>query len=394
MRSSLAADASVADFHNNLALLLRETGRAREAAECLRRAIALAPAWAQARSNLGLALESAGAWNEAVATYREAIATHPSDAIARQNLARVLLAQGDFANAWEEYRWRLLAQGLVSVAPDPHAKALPSSLAGRRFALLAEQGLGDVLFFLRFARELVARGATLAFRGDGRLHGMLDRTGWFALGIAGDAVPIGDLEAVPVGELPWLLGALDPLRFPALALEPQSEPVDRMRAKLEALGPMPHIALTWRAGLASAGPASTQLKHIEPALLGEALRGVSATWISVQRLPRPGDREALEKAIGAPVHDMSAANDDLEDMLALMQVVDRYAGVSNANVHLRAGVGGDVDVLVPHPPEWRWGISGASPWFARARVYRQSVSGDWSEALRGMRAALTSRAGP
>ena len=393
MRASIAADASVADFHNNLGLLLRETGRAKEAVDCLRRAIGLAPAWGQARGNLGLALESAGAWPDAIATYREAIAGQPADAIARQNLARVLLAQGDLANAWPEYRWRLLAQGLAGSVPDPHAQPLPSSLAERRMVLMSEQGLGDVLFFLRFARELVTRGATLAFRGDQRLQGMLDRTGLFAFGIAVESVPIGDMEALPVGDLPWLLGAVDASRYPPLPLEPERDRADRLRARLEAFGKPPRIALTWRAGLASTGPSVTQLKQIDPARLGEALRGIPATWISVQRLPREGEREALEKAIGAPVHDMSAANGDLEDMLALMSLVDRYAGVSNANVHLRAGVGGDLDVLVPHPPEWRWGISGPSPWFASARVQRQAVSGDWGEALRGLRAALTSRAG-
>ena len=41
---------------------------------------------------------------------------------------------------------------------------------------MGEQGLGDVLFFLRWARLLRERGATLDFAGDARLHGMLART--------------------------------------------------------------------------------------------------------------------------------------------------------------------------------------------------------------------------
>lgn len=395
MRASLESDPGIADFHNNLALLLRDTGRAGEAVESLRRAIALAPAWSQARSNLGLALESTGRWDEAVAAYREAIAASPADATARQNHARVLLAKGDFAAAWPEYRWRLLAQGVARNAPDPGAAPLPESLAGRRIAIVSEQGLGDVLFFLRFARELHERGAHLALRCDARLHGMLARTGLFPQGIASETAATDGCEPVAAGDLPWLAGGNDPARFPPLALVPLPQRVSRSRSALEALGPAPHIALTWRGGLASAGPARTQLKHIDPTLLGHALRGVDATWISVQRLAQAGEREALSEAIGARVHDMSGANDDLEDMLAFMAAVDRYAGVSNANMHLRAAVDGDLDVLVPHPPEWRWGIAGAeSPWFPRAGVHRQEASGDWSEALGRLRAALTSPAGP
>jgi hypothetical protein len=64
--------------------------------------------------------------------------------------------------------------------------------------------------------------------------------------------------------------------------------------------------------------------------------------------------------------------------------------MSNANVHLRAGVGGPIRVLVPHPPEWRWGVGGErSPWFPQAAVHRQSDGGgDWSGALAALRAGL------
>jgi len=99
--------------------------------------------------------------------------------------------------------------------------------------------------------------------------------------------------------------------------------------------------------------------------------GLHDKWIGVQRRPEPGSREALEAALGATVHDFSAANDDLEDMLALMALVDDYAGPSNANTHLRAGVGGAQLVFVPDPPEWRWMASGdRSPWFPAMRLVR------------------------
>ncbi len=113
-------------------------------------------------------------------------------------------------------------------------------------------------------------------------------------------------------------------------------------------------------------------------MLGQRLRGERATWISVQRLPAEGEREALEQALGAPVHDAAYANNDLEEILALMGAVDDYVGVSNTNTHLRAATGGKMRVLVPHPPEWRWGLAGdRSPWLPTATLERQKVSGRW-----------------
>jgi tetratricopeptide (TPR) repeat protein len=381
MRAALAADASIADFHNNLGLLLRDTHRLDEAIACYRRTLEVDPHWLEAFNNLGLALEAAGRCDEALAAYREAIAREPGFAAAHQNLALALFARGDLRAGLPHYRWRLLAQGLAQSAPDPGAVPLPPRLDGRRFAIRMEQGLGDTLFFLRFAPELARRGAALAFRGDARLHPPLARTGHFALGLDGLNGPAGGMQTVFVGDLPWLTGLDEPATFPpALHLTPDASRLSAWREKLSALGPAPYVALTWRAGTLSTGPARNLLKDVPPAMLGQRLRGERATWISVQRLPAEGEREALEQALGAPVHDAAYANNDLEEILALIAVIDDYVGVSNTNTHLRAGTGGAMRVLVPHPPEWRWGIAGdRSAWFPSAIVVRQKMNGRWDE---------------
>jgi tetratricopeptide (TPR) repeat protein len=380
MREALERDAGVPDFHNNLALLLRDTQRLDEAIAGFRRAIEIEPRWTEAYSNLGLALEAAGRSAEAIATYEAALARDPRFAIGHQNLALALLAAGRFREALPHYRWRLVAQGLANAPPDPAAQPWPESLAGRSFALRQEQGLGDALFFLRFAPEAVRRGARLAFRGDVRLHPVLARTGLFALGLASETTPSAPHEEVHVGDLPWLLGIDQPSGYPgALPLQPDAARVREWRVKLAALGTGPYVALTWRAGVAAAGGPNRNLsKAISPAALGQRLRGRQATWISVQRLPGVGEREALAAALGAPVHDASYTNGDLEEILALVSIVDDYVGVSNTNTHLRAGAGGAMRVLVPFPPEWRWGLEGhRSPWFPTAAIDRQKINGTW-----------------
>ena len=379
MRLSLMHDASIPDFHNNLGLLLRDTHRAEEAVHAYRRALEVDPDWFEAYNNLGLALEDAGRFDDALEAYRTALAREPRFAAARQNMARVLLAAGRFAEGWQAYRWRLVAQGLAREAPDPAAQTLPASLEGRRFELVGEQGIGDVLFFLRFAPELARRGARLAFRGDARLHGLLSRTGVFTELRPASAQRAAGEEPVFIGDLPWLLEMSEPRGFPPpLRLAPLAERAAAWRSRLEALGPAPRIALTWRAGIPPVGPATTQLKEVPAAILARMLHDRSATWLSVQRNPRSGETGTLAHALGAPVHDLSATNDDLEEMLALMSVADGYVGVSNANAHLRAGVEKPMTVLVPFPPEWRYGgTEPRSPWFPHARLVRQACGGAW-----------------
>jgi hypothetical protein len=129
-------------------------------------------------------------------------------------------------------------------------------------------------------------------------------------------------------------------------------------------------------------------KEIPLKRLGAAVRGVNGSLIALQRNPQPGELEELSGHAAKPVHDLTALNEELEAMLALLALIDDYIGVSNTNMHVRAGVGRTARVLVPRPAEWPWMISGnKSPWFPGFRIYRQDPDGDWS-ALRRLQTEL------
>jgi tetratricopeptide (TPR) repeat protein len=311
----------------------------------------------------------------AVAWLRELLAQHPAAELARYALGIHLLSLGRWREGWELHAAR--------ARPTPELPPLlPPRLDGRRILLRAEYGLGDVLFFLRFAAQLEARGATIALECPAKLEPLL--AGRMAFGHAGGA----DLE-LWIADLATALGTDATPR--AFALQPDGARVASMRERLAQLGPPPYLGVTWRAGTdVLRGPElgmnlQVLSKEIPPLLLGKALRGWPGTLLSLQRAPVPGEREAL----GARIHDLSAANDDLRDALAVLAVLDEYVAVSNTNIHLRAGVGRTARVLVPNPPEWRWMRTGqSSPWFPGFSLYREPPNRDWSDALSRLREDL------
>jgi len=313
----------------------------------------------------------------AVGWLRGLLARRPDHRDAHHMLALLLLALGEWRAGWEQYAWR-------EQLARPSA-VLPARLDGKRLLLRAEQGLGDVLFFLRFAAGLRERGATLALECPVKLAPIL------ANQIAIDDLAAPDLQ-IFIGDLPGLLQTGD--APPALVLRPEDSVLARAREKLAAFGPPPYLGLTWRAGTdvlhgREVGVNLALLfKEIAPALLGKAIRGWPGTLVSVQRGPTAVELDAIRGAAGAPVHDLSAANEDLREMLALLALLDDYVAVSNTNIHLRAGLGRTARVLVPYPPEWRWMRRGASPWFPGFPVYRQPLSRDWSAPLRQLRQDL------
>ncbi len=253
-------------------------------------------------------------------------------------------------------------------------------LAGRLVTLVGEQGLGDALFYLRFAPQLAARGARLEFAGDARLAPLLRRTGLFEASQASDAMAqAGAQLPILIGDLPAVPG-IDPLP-PSLSIAPDPERLAAWRARLEAAGPRPWIGIAWRAGTPADALAHGLYKSVPLEDLCRALRPLGGTVIAIQRGPRAGEIDAASAALGRSVPDFTRANEDLEDALALVALLDRHVAVSNTNIHLAAAAGTVADVLVPFPPEWRWTAEGESPWYPGFRVHRQSRGGDWGRTL-------------
>jgi tetratricopeptide (TPR) repeat protein len=409
-----------ADAHYNLAKVLRKQGRLAESLVEYERAYALEPraipvqlglaaiyrlhagperALAVLRAAVGNGtlhddhiayitqfMADAEGPDAAIAWLHEVLGRQPDCREAHHTLAVMLLSLGQWREGWKHYLRR------------PHDDAermrtlptvLPQRLDGKRVLLRAEQGIGDILFFLRFAPALRDRGAAVAVECPApvaKLARLLDGR------IAIDEPAAGDLQ-VWIAELPALLQT--EASPPAFALHADEALCARMRERLARVGPPPYLGLTWRAGTQRDrvfGPderLEMLSKNISAALLGAAVRGWPGTLVSLQRGPAPDELDAVRTAAGAAVHDFAAANEDLREALALLAQLEEYVAVSNTNVHLLAGLDRTARVLVPHPPEWRWmRREGESAWFPGFSVYRQSAALDWSVPLARLREDL------
>ena len=384
-----AIDAEFPGARASLCQMYRKHGRAGRAMEVLRempggleRSDEFAPLVAETLQEL----EGAAS---AVAWLRRLIESHADWYAARYTLGKMLLSLGEWQAGWREYLWRprLLAERSER-APAP----LPPRLAGMKLLVRGEQGLGDALFFLRFAGELRARGAEVSLAVPRRLAAVLGDAGGCEVLAEEDAPAARFDRAIWSGDLPALLESAGPV--PALPLARDDARAARWRRRLAELGPAPYLALTWRAGTDTlrtqefGRERGLESKAVPPAVLGAVLRGWRGTLVSVQRAPAPGEAAAFAAAAGAPLHDLSALNDELPEILALLSVVEEYVCVSNTNVHLLAGIGRTARVLVPYPPEWRWMHEGSSPWFPGFSVYREPQSRGWAEPFLDLRRDL------
>ena len=319
----------------------------------------------------------------AIDRLQASLAQHPDWLVARNALAHASLADARWRSGWQHYLSRHALYNTKASEP------LPARLAGERVLLRGEQGLGDVLFFLRFVALLKARGAKPSLICAGKLHAVLGP----GLDAVMDQEPPGFDRHVWLGDLPAFLDCDDtPAAWPLQASDAGRRAA---RERLAALGKGPYLAVTWRAGTDTArgrefGAGRTSLtKALPPADLAAALRGWQGTIVLLQRCARAGEVETFTAALGRACHDLSALGDDLPMLLAVLAEIDEYATVSNTNIHLLAGLGRTARVLIPYPAEWRWmRREGRSPWFPDFPVYRQAQSRDWQGALLALRRDL------
>ena len=411
------------DAHGLVGTALGQQARLLEALPWHRQAAALAPEDPRTAQTYGAALMEVGRAGEGLRWLSHAAALDPRSAGVKRVTSGALLAYGCLQDAWIPYAYRPGAPELRET--HRASQSLPHTLAGLQVCVLAEQGLGDQLFFLRWSALLASRGARVIHRASRKLYGLLQRAHALDTVLPENAqLPHADAYVL-AGDLPRALGELPasalpgagasvaayaalpefrrsiaifwPQPAPTLRIEPLPERVAQWRERLAALGPAPYTGVTWRGGTVPEKQRTGSwllCKTIGLSELARALDAVPGTFMALQREPVPGEIETLATGLGRPVHDLTALNDDLEGMLAVLVLLDEYVGVSNTNVHLRAAAGRDTRVLVPAPAEWRWLQSGgSSPWFPGCTIYRQSLQGDWSAALERLQRDLEARIG-
>jgi tetratricopeptide (TPR) repeat protein len=339
---------------------------------------------------LGFTLWWQGRHDEALAAYRRGaeLASGKDAAFFHEaNLAEAmaLFRLGRFDEGWQRYLWRqdrnALRERYPRLAIDPAALR---AAAPQRIAVHSEQGIGDELFFLRFAPALRAKGHKLMLRTNPKLMPLLRTRADLFAEIADVGEPLNDCDVeLQASDLALASGESF---APSLRFSPDEARRAALATRLAEFGPAPYIGVTWQAGLsgdeAKKWGGAYWSKRVAPASLGEMLRRIRGTPVVLQRNPDDVDIAALSASAGRRVIDMSEVNDDLLDAVALLALLDDYVGVSNTNMHLLAAIeGSTARVVLPLPAEWRWGMQGQSPWFPRFRLYRAALHDNVDDAL-------------
>jgi Flp pilus assembly protein TadD len=365
----------------------------KEAEDLLHRATKAAPSWSDPWVNLGMALSRQGRYAGAEQCFCEALNLNPENAEAHWNRALNLLLNGNYREGWPEYEWRFKRDKWQSFYPYCHEVPRWNGhpFRGRRLLVHDEQGLGDTLQFLRYLPMVKALGGTVIFETKSKLLPLLkDVAG------ADEVVsrsPDGKLNVdydlyVPMLSLPAVFGTLwqtVPDRIPYLYAD--NDLVRTWAARLSPLAGF-KVGICWQGNPSYAADRqrSMPLKFFEPLA---RLPGIQL--LSLQKIH--GLEQLAEMPVDLSIIDLGRELDEntgvFMDTAAVMKNLDLIITSDTAIAHLAGALGVSVWLLLSHPPDWRWGLSGDYyPWYPTMRVFRQSTSGDWEGLFKNVRDAI------
>lgn len=374
---------------NNLGNSLRYVNEIEEADRCFERAIALKPDYLNAYKNRGTLHVWTGNLERGLQWYERALQINPNEAELHRNLGVIYLLQGRFPKGWAEYRWRWRVGDLHR----PQLKAPlwdGSEVRDKLFLLSVEQGLGDTLNFIRFARLLRERGARTIVHCQPALVALLQQSPELGpvypnslpfesqIDMHCSLLDVADVLSIDADSVPTYPSYVRP--------SPQLEPYWAIR--------LPRSPGTLRVGIAWQGNPDHQADIFRSVPLSqfEALSDIPT--VELISLQSGFGVEQLSRWRGSrPVHTLGDEVDKTSgafmDTAAIMRHIDLVITSDTSIAHLAGALGVPTWIALNYIPDWRWLLGRSdSPWYPSVRLFRQPALGDWASVFRDIASEL------
>ncbi|WP_255989960.1 tetratricopeptide repeat protein [Chitinolyticbacter albus] len=360
----------------NLACLWRDRGDVSAALALLREVLAQAPRHAGAWHNLAGCHRALGDWPAARDGYRQALTIEDS-ALSRYALATLDLLEARWQSGWAGYeaRWQAcgIAEPAIALERWQGAAVAPTA----RLLIIAEQGFGDVLQFVRFVPALRTRFAHVTLVCPTPLWRLLAAS-------LGDTVTV--LDAIPAqdGYTHWLplMSLARALKIDEAALAAYATPYLRSTQPPTRFETgRRRIGLCWTGSTTQADNAR---RSVPLGLLRQLATVPGVCWHNLQQ-----GKGQEASAAGFELVDDSGSWRDFDDTAAYMAGLDLILTSCTSVAHLAGALGKPVWLMSRFDADWRWLLDrDDSPWYPSLRLFRQPRPGDWPAVVAAVAQAI------
>jgi hypothetical protein len=288
------------------------------------------------------------------------------------------LLTSDYQEGLRVDEWRWPSDGGTHYRPELKVPLWDGSpLSGRSLLLWCEQGFGDVLQFVRFVSRIPKDGGRIVLQAPRKLSRLLATCeGVDQVVVDGDWLD-ADVQ-FPLISVPLALG----VTLDTVGETPYLRPPEHVAAADELIprdSSVVNVGCVWASGTIYQNHGARDCGIESIAALSEVPR---VRLFSLQYGLRAPD--ALPYA--AQIADLSGNIGDFATTAAFVKRCDLIITVDTAMAHLAGALGAPVWLLLQAQPERRWMADRPdSPWYPTMRIYRQSLAGEWADALQRVR---------
>lgn len=369
---------------NNLGLSFLSTLRYEEALVNFQKALDIDPKNLYVLNNLGIVNHELGRFDKAIDFYEKAIALSPSfaEAIWSRSLTHLLLR--DFRSGWNGYEWRNIAKEIKVDGGirefDKPKLTHQSSVTNKTLLLHSEQGLGDTIQFVRYAKQLVAKGSKVILLVQEPLKEILKTLDATLLVLADhDDIPYFDMHC-PLGSLPQIFSSdfesipkYDHYLSADLMLKYKWDQILGPKSKLR-------VGLVWSSTSAFKYDAKRSI-NFKQLLKYLPLNDKRFEFISLQKEIKDSDKFDFEQC--SQIKFYGNKLDSFNETAALASNMDLVISTCTSVPHLTGALGIPTWLMLSKVPDWRWFLDmEQSPWYPSLKLYRQESIGNWDQVLK------------
>jgi tetratricopeptide (TPR) repeat protein len=448
IRTALELDETNADNWNNLGLAYAGLQQYERAIEAINKAIHYKPAQFLFKNNLALQYRALGDYDNAVRAMREAIDAQeqpqlwlnlggifgemrdsdnarrcferaleldPEYPAAHVDMAFVHHLDGDWKKGFESYEWRFWYYPQMKFYLNSFDQSKKwdgkTDLNGKTVLVYGEQGLGDIIMFSRYAKELKTRGAKVIMHVPESLADLIARVD----GV--DGVNTRDIYADRGEKFPEydyqfsLMSATHLLGIDRIDGKPYIKPVtESFRSYIqEDYGKTFNVGVVWAGNPSHPHDQrrSVHLKYFKslqdvPGVklfslqmdmskrqYGATIRNMNSKGGSVEDacsekfVADKGFVDYCEGCEELRLVDLSKMIQSFEDTATILAGLDLVICCDTATAHLAGAMGKPVWVLIPYNPDWRWKLNGEmTEWYDSMKLFRQTDRDDWESVLK------------
>ena len=350
----------ISQVHFYLGEAYRQTLQNEKSLSSFKKCLEITPDHIGCQLMVGIIYEELKKFNQAIDFYKACINTYPEYIEPHINLGMCYLLTGNYAEGWNEYEWRLKLQAQVYEIKFKKPRWVGQDLSGKTLVIATEQSVGEILLFIRFAKQLAFDGAKIIVMTQGELKKILESQKWINKVISyDDEVPDCDYYT-------YLLS-------------------------------IPKV-LEWN-------PKMDTQTHPYLEIDKENFSEILPDKKNIGYLLAPDMNSSTAKQTAIPEKDISSLIDtkninfinlseikDIDVLAGIIQNLDLVMCVESDLAYLAGSLNIPTFLILSVVPKHLWDLSykSTSPWYPSLELFRQETSGDWTNIINEIQGRLTS----